>query len=58
MTFEEALKAFKDEKSIRRTKWTTDFAFNINENIFSCFDCDGIFSLEDVLADDWEIVND
>ncbi len=50
MKFEEALKAFKEGKTIRRLKYNWTFTKG------PLFTTEQVFSYEDVLADDWTIV--
>lgn len=58
MTFEEALKEFKQGKAIRLTKWTDGYTYKLNRSIEECSECDNIFSLNEILSDDWEVLDD
>jgi hypothetical protein len=58
MKFEEALAEMRKGKKIRRKEWGLHFYMDLNGECISCYNCDGILSVEDLINDDWEVVED
>ncbi len=57
MTFEEALKNFKEGKWIRRPGWTPNYSWNNKQSMGNdeCYECGRILELQEIMADDWEV---
>ena len=65
MRFEEALKAMREGKKVRRTSWDKWEAMWIKDNKFYCYEnmCGDVYEYEDwylynMLEEDWEIVDE
>lgn len=65
MRFEEALRELREGNEIRRAEWVTKLV-KIYESILFCYpskesyyvDLAESFSIDDILAEDWEVVDD
>lgn len=60
MNFSEALEAMKTGKKIRRSYWENEeFAYClVSKVVYACHTKEFEIKWRDILADDWEIVND
>lgn len=66
MNFSQVLEAMKAGKKIKRKEWVDDCYLKKDCEkvtisfwvLLRCCECDKILSFEDIMADDWEIIND
>lgn len=55
MMFEDVMRYLREGKKIHRSGWRNQ---NYYLGQFPCFECDCDISKEDLLADDWELIDE